>query len=130
MKKLSFRKLGKIASLVAVCALTVTLARASFAGDQDFTLHNETGKTVKELYVSPHAEDNWGEDVLGEDVLETGEEVDITFDRKEDAESWDMKVVFSDGKNSVWTKLKLTELTDITISYKNGKPWAKWKNGD
>ena len=130
MKKLLFRRLGKIAALAVVCALTATLAGPSFAGDQDFTLHNQTGKTVQELYLSPHSENEWEEDVLSDEILENGEELEIKFDRKENAESWDMKVVFSDGKSSVWTKLKLTELTDITISFKDGKPWAKWKNGD
>jgi hypothetical protein len=131
MKRIALTKMTKSAGIVALCALTCSLASAALAyGKQDFTLHNETGKTVQELYVSPHDTDEWEEDVLGDEVLEDGEQADITFDRGENAASWDMKVVFNDGKNSVWTKLKLKELTDITISYKNGKPWATWKNGD
>ena len=130
MKKRSLMKLGKLAGAVAICALALSLTSVAFAGEQDFTLHNETGKTVHELYVSPHSEDEWQEDVLGEDVLEDGDEVEISFERSEKAKVWDLKVVFSDGKNAVWTKLKLSELTDVTISYKDGKPWAKWKNGD
>jgi hypothetical protein len=131
MKTTALTKVTKMAGIVALCALTCSLATAALAyGKQDFTLHNETGKVVTELYVSPHDTEEWEEDVLGDDVLGDEEEVEITFNRAEDAAAWDMKVVFDDGKSSVWTKLKLKELTDITISYKNGKPWATWKNGD
>ncbi len=113
-----------------MCALTCSLMSLGFAfGPQDFTLHNNTTKVVSELYVSPHDTDEWEEDVLGDDVLGDGEEVDISFDRTEDADNWDLKVVFDDGKSSVWSNLKLTQITDLTISYKKGKPWATWKNG-
>lgn len=118
--------------LLSLCVMFM-LVQASplFArGAQDFTLHNETGKEVYEVYLSPASVDNWEEDVLGEDTLEDGSSVDITFDRSESAQLWDMKIVFSDGAESVWSRLKLTELTDLTISYKGGKPYASWKNGE
>jgi len=121
-------KLAKTASVLALGATMCLTTVTAFAdGAQDFTLHNKTGKTIKEVYIGPHSEDEWGEDVMGDDVLGDGDEVKISFDADEEATSWDMKVVFDDGKNSVWTKLQLQEITDITISYKTGKPWATWK---
>jgi hypothetical protein len=33
---------------------------------------NNTGYTIYELYVSPSESDEWGEDILGETVLENG----------------------------------------------------------
>ena len=134
-KKLKFK------ALVAIFALAIMIAPAAFAqgtqkfvsaasqNKQDFTLHNETGQEVKEVYVSPTATDEWEEDILGTDTLATGESVDISFTRRHE-DMWDMKVVFRNGKSSVWTKLNLSQITDITISFKNGKPWATWKNGD
>ena len=129
MKKV-MTKIGKLAGVLALgAAMCLTTATALADGDQDFTLHNETKKTIKEVYIDPHSEDEWGDDVMGDDVLENGEEVEMSFEADEDATSWDMKIVFADGKSSVWTKLQLTKITDITLSYKNGKPWATWKNG-
>ena len=116
--------------LLALCVLSMLLVGvAAAAGKQDFTLHNETGKTIQELYVSPNAADNWQEDVLGEDTLETGNHVDVKFARAEKADVWDLRVVFEDGKAVVWTKIKLSEITDVTISFKGGKPFATTKNG-
>ena len=117
--------------VITLCVASLLLcASSALAGDQDFTLHNETGKEIYELYVSPNDVEDWQEDVLGDDTLGDGDEVDITFDRSENATKWDLRVDFADGKSSVWSSLKLTEITDVTISYRNGKPYASWKNGE
>ena len=131
MKRIMMTRLARLTELMALCLLFSLLASTAFAqGKQDFTLHNETGKEIIELYLSPHDVDDWEEDVLGTDTLADGEAVKITFDREEKADSWDMKVVFSDDKSVVWTELMLSEITDITISFKDGKPYATWKNGE
>jgi pyruvate kinase len=130
----------KLKALVAIVALSVMLVPAAFAqtqnfvtaanqNKQDFTLHNETGLEVKEVYISPTAAENWEEDILGTDTLETGDSVNISFTRRRE-DMWDMKVVFRSGKSNVWTKLNLSKITDVTLSFKEGKPWATWKNGD
>lgn len=131
----------KLKALIAIFALAVTFVPAALAqgthnfvsaasqNKQDFELHNETGQEIKEVYVSPTGVDEWEEDILGTDTLATGDSVDISFTRRQE-DMWDMKVVFRSGKSSIWTKLNLSQITDVTISYKNGKPWATWKNGD
>jgi hypothetical protein len=126
--------LAVIALLVMLVPTALAQTPRSFVSavsqnKQDFTLHNETGQEVKEVYVSPTATDEWEEDILGTDTLATGDSVDISFTRRRE-DMWDLKVVFRSGKSSVWTKLNLSQITDVTISFKNGKPWATWKNGD
>jgi hypothetical protein len=128
-------------ALVAIFALSLMLVPNVFAqrtqsfvaaatqNKQDFTLHNDTGLEIKEVYISATGNENWEEDILGTDTLATGDEVAITFSRRHE-DMWDMKVVFRNGKSNVWTKLNLSQITDVTVSFKNGKPWATWKNGD
>ena len=132
------RKLKALFAIVALAIMVVPVAlaqgtqnfvSAASQNKQDFTLHNETGQEVKEVYISPTGVEEWEEDILGTDTLASGETVDISFTRRQE-DMWDMKVVFRSGKSSVWTKLNLSEITDVTISFKNGKPWATWKNGD
>jgi hypothetical protein len=129
------RKLLLLVILVAFSAMAVPGVFARGANDaiaqnkQDFTLHNETGQEITEVYVSPTGVDDWEEDILGTDTLPNGESVAISFSRRKE-NMWDIKVVFRNGKNSVWTKLNLSQITDVTLSFKNGKPWATWKNGD
>ena len=135
IKTNSYRKLLSLAILVAASLIAMPSVFARGANDpsvqnkQDFTLHNETGQEITEVYVSPTGVDDWEEDILGTDTLPNGESVAISFSRRKE-NMWDIKVVFRNGKNSVWTKLNLSQITDVTLSFKNGKPWATWKNGD
>src|ERR1700682_3538079 len=128
----------KLKAVVTIFALFVLLAPTVFAENvastanqnkQDFALHNETGLEIKEVYISPTAAEDWEEDILGVDTLLSGDSVNVTFTRRR-ADMWDMKVVFRNGKSNVWTKLNLSKITDVTVSFKEGKPWATWKNGD
>jgi hypothetical protein len=40
-------------------------------------------------------------------------------------ELWDVKVVDSDGNDLQWGKLDLTEISKVTLFYKNGEGWAE-----
>jgi hypothetical protein len=107
----------------AICLFSLLCVANSFAeGKQDFTLHNDTGKVIKEVYVGPTSSEEWGDDVVAD-----GSSVHITFHPKATANHWDLKIVFDDDKWTVWNNFDLSTIDDITISYKDGKPWATWK---
>lgn len=96
----------------------------AFAGDQDFTLVNDTGVEIHAVYVSPTKSDDWEEDVLGRDTLDDGDSVDIEFARKEKAKYWDLRVEDSDGNSITWNKLNLLEISTLTLHYDDGKATA------
>jgi len=68
--------------LVSV-AMSVTSSDVLASGKQNFILLNDTGYTIRELYVSPRKARDWEEDVLGRDQLPNSEFRTITFDRSE-----------------------------------------------
>jgi hypothetical protein len=86
-------KKGLFALFLAVAMSAVP----ALAGDQDFTLHNNSSKTLNSLYVSPHSSDSWGSDILGQDTLAPGDSVKVTFPRDTDACHWDVKGTFEGG---------------------------------
>jgi hypothetical protein len=102
----------------------VLCANVAHAGDQDFTLVNKTGVTIHNLHVSPHDENSWGEDVLGKDTLDDGEEVEVKFSRSEAAEDWDLQVKDKDGNSISWANLRLTKISKIIIHLEDGKATA------
>lgn len=120
--------LGKF--FVGLATAILLAGGTAWAGDQDFTLHNKTGVEIHEVYVSAHSTDEWEEDILGKDTLPSGEEVDIKFSPKEKSDLWDIKVVDGSGNSIVWESLKLTEITDVILYYKDGEATAVTKNGD
>jgi len=140
MKNATTNHRKKLMAIFAIFSLSLMLAPMAFAhgtenlapatiqNKLDFELHNQTGYLIEEVYVSPSNKDDWEEDVLGQDVLENGESVNITFTRQRQA-YWDLKVVFKGGREAVWTKFDLSQITDIFISFKNGKAYSTTKNG-
>jgi hypothetical protein len=96
----------------------------SQAAKQDFTLDNETGVEIHRLYVSPHSSNDWEEDILGRDTLPSGQNVDIKFHRNEKSAMWDLRVEDKDGNSIEWENLNLTEISKVTLHYKDGKAWA------
>ncbi|MEO6846253.1 MAG: hypothetical protein ABI443_02795 [Chthoniobacterales bacterium] len=130
MAKTYSPKLIKALALFTVLGLSLFGAGKAMAADQDFELHNNTGFEIHEVYVSPHSSDDWGDDILGKKTLADGKSADITFSPKAKAEFWDIQIVDENGKKWEWEKLKLTEITDVTLTVKNGKTFAETKNGD
>ena len=90
----------------------------------DFSLINKTGLTIEEVYVSPSDDDEWGEDVMGRDVLDNDDQVDISFSRGETKCSWDLKVIDADKDAVVWESLDLCKASEITLKYKGKRPTA------
>jgi len=121
----------RIANLaVAAAALLVSLVPSTtYAADQDFTLVNATGYTIEQVYVSPSKSSDWEEDVLGRDVLADGENVRISFPKRESVCTWDLKVVYDDGEAATWSGFNLCEVSRITIYYsrKSGETRAEYE---
>ena len=110
--------------LLLVAAVTMSARPAAQNAKLDFTLVNKTGLTIHELYVSPAKDDEWGDDILGKDVLKNNEKLDISFSPKAKACAWDLKIVDEDKDSVEWTNLNFCEANEITLLYEKGKPTA------
>jgi len=104
--------------------LGLALAFTSFQGvqaaDQDFTLINRTGYDIDQVYVSPSRSNNWGRDVMGQDVLANGAATEIVFPPGTQDCNWDLKVVYSDQETATWQRLNLCNISRVTIRYNRG----------
>ena len=121
MKQLIKPLIAAALALVAVAAVSATAAQRR---NLDFTLVNKTGVDIMEVYLSPTSDNEWGEDVMGKDILESGQKVDITFSSAETECNWDLKVVDEDDDDIIWTKLNLCTANEITLMYEGKKPTA------
>jgi|SRR5580658_4906708 hypothetical protein len=98
--------------------LAIALPAAADDAKQDFKLVNKTGYELKALFVSPSKSDDWGDDVLGQDVLSDGQGVNIHFSPKVQTCKWDLKVTYTDdNSNAVWQDIDLCSVDKITIHY-------------
>ncbi|HTU10589.1 MAG TPA: hypothetical protein VMG08_06775 [Allosphingosinicella sp.] len=106
-------KLGLFAGALLATMFTAT---AAIAGQQDFTIVNNTGHVVVTLNVSPSSETRWGPDILGQEVLANGESAEVSFDRNEDICMWDIRVTYDDGDTGDWRQVNLCEVSTVTLS--------------
>ena len=122
-------KFKMLAAAVMAAGLSLLAPTSADAARQNFTLVNNTGYTIKEVYVSTTNTNSWEEDVLGQDELDNDSSVDITFPHHAGGCYWDLKVVYEDDSDAYWKNFNLCTISEITISYnrKSGKTWAHWK---
>jgi len=99
--------------LVGALTLLGATATSASADQRDFTLHNNSSVDIYYVYVSPSSSSFWGDDVLGEDVLPSGDTVDITFDDPRTACVWDVKAVSRGGSEGYVYKVDLCSVSDV-----------------
>ncbi|MBC6941835.1 MAG: hypothetical protein DWB45_03820 [Xanthomonadales bacterium] len=118
--------LNKVRVCAFVAAGGLLAAGSALAENLNFTLVNNTGYPINEVYVSSAATKSWEEDVMGRDQLGDGDGVDIRFDPGEKGCLWDLKVVYEDDESAVWDRLDLCELSKVTLHYDRdkGSTWA------
>jgi hypothetical protein len=106
------------ATLVAVVTLLAFSARDTHADPRNFTLVNGSDITITHVYVSPSDARDWGDDILGVDVLLPGESVDILFSRF-DGEAgncfYDIMVMGKDGEEGYLYGVDLCNTLTVTF---------------
>lgn len=109
----------------------IAMSGAAIAGQQDFMLENQTGVEIAQIHISAASVDSWQENLLAEDeVLPSGNEVEINFAPEEEAELWDIRIADSEGTSITWERLKLTEIVRVTLKIKDGEPVAEIENAE
>ena len=86
--------------LTAALCFAATLGLTAFAlprpdGEGTITVTNDSDITLDEVYSSTCDDDEWGDDLMGVELLEPGEAVDITVD----AGCWDLRAVAEDDQD-------------------------------
>lgn len=114
-------------SLIGVALMSLAGLTWADNDELDFTLVNQTGRDIHYLYVAPNQSDDWGDDLLGENILINRDQIDIRFSPKSTAAFWDLQVEYEDGSSSNWEGLDLGKINVLTIRIEKGKASFTWK---
>ena len=77
---------------------------------------NKTGMAMKHFYASTTGTDDWEEDILGRDVIESGDTFDINIDDGSGACRYDFKAVFENGQSLVRKNINVCEISSFTYN--------------
>ncbi|MBI2841097.1 MAG: argininosuccinate lyase [Acidobacteria bacterium] len=116
--------------ILVIATITLFLfgfARNGDAGEQDFTLANETGDDIDSLYLSPTEAYDWGDDVLGKEFLGDGHSIEISFSHGEHECLWDFMVKDDEGNSVEWDSIDLCQYSTITLHKDEDKVWATFE---
>lgn len=118
------------AFITATALLLAAGSTTAFAkGEETLTVENRTGYTIAEVYLAPATSDNWEEDLLGKDTLDTNTSFDIDMSQSADTCKWDLRAVYEDKSAAKWRNIDLCKISSITLYYnaKTNVTSAKYK---
>lgn len=99
-------------------ALSVSafVAAPAYAQELVFMLDNQSTEAVNEFYVSAVASNSWEEDILGQDVLPSGEAARITISNAGDQCEFDLRIVYEGGSVVEEREIDLCETGSYTVT--------------
>lgn len=96
-------------------ALVLCTASPVLAEDLVFTLINDSSHTIVEMYVSPVAEESWGENILTVAEVLPGASGDVTIADGLDVCEYDLRFITAEGGDAVKTQ-DLCAINTFTVS--------------
>ncbi|MBU9697740.1 hypothetical protein GU927_007750 [Rhodobacteraceae bacterium HSP-20] len=80
-----------------VAALAALSATPVLAEDLVFTLENASSHTLNEMYVSPTEADEWGDNILGDQIVAPGETATVTITGGSEICEFDLRFATAEG---------------------------------
>ena len=84
--------------------------------DRHVTIKNRTGWTMLRFYASDSRKDDWEEDILGDDVLENGQNVRINIDDGSGACIYDFQAEFTNGEELTRSRINVCEIGEYSYT--------------
>lgn len=102
-------KFNKVKFLGALALLAFTAPALAERNASKIIVVNKSAWAIHEMYLSPTSETEWGDDQLGKQTINTGEEFTLSG---VPCGKWDVKVVDEDGDECVVENVGLCGDTD------------------
>ena len=113
MGKFVFLRRAVLAALLGTASLVT--ADVAHAYDRTVDLINRTNRDIVHFYASNVGENNWQEDILGEDVLPAHSRTTVDLYDGTGYCRFDFKTVFSNGATIVRSGLNVCEVSTYTL---------------
>ncbi len=97
-------------------ALSFSLGAVAQTESVSFTLTNDTPYELIALFISDTGSDSWEDDILGVEVIESGDAAEVTIDDGLSDCVYDLRADFSDGESIDLRGVDLCELDGGSLS--------------
>lgn len=102
--------------VAATIASPLLFSAAAHADQRDFTLINDSGLEIREIYVSTVQTNHWEEDVLGKNILPSGAKVDINFASEALGSCYyDIRVITAEQEEATQGNVNLCQVSTVVF---------------
>lgn len=107
---------------LSVFALGITLAAAAVfapvaqAADRNVTIVNKSKTAMIAFYASNVGTNDWEEDILGQDILGSGQSVKIDMNDGSGYCRFDLKAEFEDGSEAIDENVDICTIGEVTFT--------------
>ena len=98
----------------ALIGSSAALPVAAQSNDPSFRVVNRTSNVVQEVYASPSTQQNWGQDRLGNDVVQPGASYIVRLPADGNC-VYDLRFVYQGGRSEERRNLNTCDLTDVVL---------------
>jgi hypothetical protein len=116
-----------LVSLMIILTVAIAGSGATQNPQLDFKLENRTGINIHSIYIASHDSDEWGDDLMEDDILRDGEDIDIEFHPKAGAKLWDLRIEDKEGNSVEWESIDPRKIEVLTLKIVKGKSIAEWR---
>lgn len=111
--------------LSAGMVLSLASCNSNESSPNDFSIVNNLGSALSEVYVSESANNDWGENLLGTTSFENGKQLDISFTGAPTSTSvFDIAVITQAGTEYQFKSVDLNTANIVTLTMQDGAPVA------
>jgi len=114
---------GFLASLMFL--LAAALPGLAAAQDASFYVTNRSGNTINEVYVSSSADSNWGSDLLGTNVMNSGQRLRVYPRQCVN----DVRVVYSNGQAEERRRINTCNINEVVFGSAAAAPGREQLSG-
>ncbi|MEZ5670617.1 MAG: hypothetical protein R3F55_24915 [Alphaproteobacteria bacterium] len=107
--------LRTIRTAAVAAAVLASASAAALAGQQDFTVVNDSAQDIYYLFVSPQSSDNWGDDILGQSIIPAGDYVDVQMDNFGSECLFDIQVANAYGETLEFWGVDLCSVSQVVV---------------
>lgn len=102
--------------LSAITAIAFLAPAVSSAANRVVTINNKSSGVITAFHASVVGTTNWEEDILGADVLGSGESIDINIDDGSGACKYDLLAKFDDGAEAISRNLDVCKTDEFDFT--------------
>lgn len=103
--------------LVVLAVISFFSVKNSSAQALTYDVVNNTGVTLVDIYVSPAESNNWGNDILPNNLFENGSTVTVTIPAEYGSSCmFDMKITDGNGSHITFTNIDACKLIKLQIN--------------